>query len=187
MNYEWARGRIGPWGTTLMIFIPFFSYIKGAILTTMLATRNFSSKSEEHLFHFSRLIFTSSLELDYDNNLQHWNLCWAIFLSSSPAFESMKYKKVKLIFVCVLCFVSLLVPPLGKSMITKKGDGSQVKEKESTDSSTTIEDDEVKGELDATQMFIMSYLFSIFFWESSIFVNSSYRCIIITSLYRIFI
>lgn len=33
----------------------------------------------------------------------------------------------------------------GKSMITKKGDGSQVKEKESTDSSTTIEDDDVKG------------------------------------------
>lgn len=29
-------------------------------------------------------------------------------------------------------------------MITKKGDGSQVKE--STDSSTTIEDDDVKGE-----------------------------------------
>lgn len=32
-------------------------------------------------------------------------------------------------------------------MITKKSDGSQVKEKESTDSSTTIEDDEVKGKL----------------------------------------
>lgn len=31
----------------------------------------------------------------------------------------------------------------GKSMITKKGDGSQVKE--STDSSTTLEDDDVKG------------------------------------------
>lgn len=30
-------------------------------------------------------------------------------------------------------------------MITKKSDGSQVKEKESTDSSTTIEDDDVKG------------------------------------------
>jgi len=30
-------------------------------------------------------------------------------------------------------------------MIAKKSDGSQVKEKESTDSSTTIEDDEVKG------------------------------------------
>lgn len=29
-------------------------------------------------------------------------------------------------------------------MITKKGDGSQVKE--STDSSTTLEDDEIKGE-----------------------------------------
>lgn len=30
-------------------------------------------------------------------------------------------------------------------MIAKKSDGSQVKEKESTDSSTTIEDDDVKG------------------------------------------
>ncbi|CAO1437808.1 unnamed protein product [Diamesa serratosioi] len=33
-----------------------------------------------------------------------------------------------------------------KSMITKKSDGSQVKEKESTDSSTTIEDEEVKDD-----------------------------------------
>lgn len=32
-------------------------------------------------------------------------------------------------------------------MITKKGDGSQVKEKESTDSSTTLEDEDVKGKL----------------------------------------
>lgn len=38
----------------------------------------------------------------------------------------------------------------GKSMITKKSDGSQVKEKESTDSSTTIEDDDVKGKSRAT-------------------------------------
>lgn len=38
-------------------------------------------------------------------------------------------------------------------MITKKSDGSQVKEKESTDSSTTIEDDDVKGK---------SFLFSLF-------------------------
>lgn len=30
-------------------------------------------------------------------------------------------------------------------MITKKSDGSQVKEKESTDSSTTLEDEDVKG------------------------------------------
>ncbi|XP_046667363.1 calcium/calmodulin-dependent protein kinase type II alpha chain isoform X6 [Homalodisca vitripennis] len=53
--------------------------LKGAILTTMLATRNFSSKYE----------------------------------------------------------------PQGRSIITKKGDGSQVKE--STDSSTTLEDDDIKG------------------------------------------
>ncbi|XP_037035375.1 calcium/calmodulin-dependent protein kinase type II alpha chain isoform X3 [Bradysia coprophila] len=58
--------------------------LKGAILTTMLATRNFSRKSKK---------MQSGVEV-------------------------------------------------GKSMITKKGDGSQVKE--STDSSTTIEDDDVK-------------------------------------------
>lgn len=32
---------------------------------------------------------------------------------------------------------------LGRSIIVKKGDGSQVKE--STDSSTTLEDDDIKG------------------------------------------
>jgi hypothetical protein len=35
-------------------------------------------------------------------------------------------------------------------MIAKKSDGSQAKEKESTDSSTTIEDDEVKGKSRST-------------------------------------
>lgn len=35
-------------------------------------------------------------------------------------------------------------------MIAKKSDGSQAKEKESTDSSTTIEDEEVKGKLPRT-------------------------------------
>lgn len=39
-------------------------------------------------------------------------------------------------------------------MITKKGDGSQVKE--STDSSTTIEDDDVKG---MSNLIIILYLF----------------------------
>lgn len=34
---------------------------------------------------------------------------------------------------------------LGRSIITKKSDGSQVKE--STDSSTTLEDDDVKGKM----------------------------------------
>ncbi|XP_052119876.1 calcium/calmodulin-dependent protein kinase type II alpha chain isoform X25 [Frankliniella occidentalis] len=56
--------------------------LKGAILTTMLATRNFSSKYDAH----------------------------------------------------------------GRSIITKKGDGSQVKE--STDSSTTLEDDDIKEDLE---------------------------------------
>ncbi|XP_049860620.1 calcium/calmodulin-dependent protein kinase type II alpha chain isoform X10 [Schistocerca gregaria] len=58
--------------------------LKGAILTTMLATRNFSSKYDAH----------------------------------------------------------------GRSIITKKSDGSQVKE--STDSSTTLEDDDVKGFIHGT-------------------------------------
>lgn len=35
---------------------------------------------------------------------------------------------------------------IGKNMISKKGDGSQVKE--STDSSTTLEDDDIKGKRD---------------------------------------
>lgn len=35
--------------------------------------------------------------------------------------------------------------PSGRSIITKKGDGSQVKE--STDSSTTIEEEDVKGKM----------------------------------------
>lgn len=41
-------------------------------------------------------------------------------------------------------------------MITKKGDGSQVKE--STDSSTTIEDDDVKGMF---HLFVFHFLFLI--------------------------
>ncbi|CRL07177.1 CLUMA_CG020164, isoform B [Clunio marinus] len=41
-----------------------------------------------------------------------------------------------------------------KSMITKKSEGSQVKEKESTDSSTTIEDDDVKGGVDRSSTVI---------------------------------
>lgn len=41
-------------------------------------------------------------------------------------------------------FLYSIIFEIGKSMITKKGDGSQVKE--STDSSsTTLEDDDVKG------------------------------------------
>ncbi|KAK6633923.1 hypothetical protein RUM44_004530 [Polyplax serrata] len=68
--------------------------LKGAILTTMLATRNFSSKYDVH--GFKRVL---------------------------------KIKIKETIFHC-------------RSIITKKGDGSQVKE--STDSSTTLEDDDVK-------------------------------------------
>ncbi|XP_034112154.1 calcium/calmodulin-dependent protein kinase type II alpha chain isoform X3 [Drosophila albomicans] len=70
--------------------------LKGAILTTMLATRNFSS----------------------------------MFMPS--------YIKHYFLF-----FIKKFISHKGRSMITKKGDGSQVKE--STDSSsTTLEDDDVK-------------------------------------------
>jgi hypothetical protein len=44
-------------------------------------------------------------------------------------------------------------------MITKKGDGSQVKEKESTDSSTTLEDEDLKGK----SIKIYSFYFSFFY------------------------
>lgn len=44
-------------------------------------------------------------------------------------------------FLSELCFNVVII--LGRSIIVKKGDGSQVKE--STDSSTTLEDDDIKG------------------------------------------
>lgn len=44
-------------------------------------------------------------------------------------------------------------------MITKKGDGSQVKE--STDSSTTIEDDDVKG--------MSNFIIILFLFEKKLF------------------
>jgi hypothetical protein len=47
--------------------------------------------------------------------------------------------------------VSEFVPPTGRSIIAKKSDGSQVKE--STDSSTTLEDDDVKGKHDGCTLF----------------------------------
>lgn len=53
-------------------------------------------------------------------------------------------------------------------MITKKSDGSQVKEKESTDSSTTLEDEDVKGKFEAfvflfRTLFFFSLLKKLFF------------------------
>ena len=59
---------------------------------------------------------------------------------------------------------------LGKSIINKKGDGSQVKE--STDSSTTIEDDESKGKFEPSPLF--RHLFANYVHLISIF-----SCIII--------
>lgn len=109
-----------------------------------------------------------------------------IFIKSTPC--EMINPKTSNWFVSVcFCFVPLPVR-LGKSMITKKGDGSQVKEKESTDSSTTIEDDEVKGEcVDETQTFIISSPLSIFFREFSIFkphivVILSYLLILVNNI-----
>lgn len=54
----------------------------------------------------------------------------------------------------------------GRSIITKKGDGSQVKE--STDSSTTLEDDDVKGK---NFYIIVSYLNLCEHWSLSHFHN----------------
>jgi len=46
--------------------------------------------------------------------------------------------------VAELCVIMWVVSvAAGRSIVTKKGDGSQVKE--STDSSTTLEDDDIKG------------------------------------------
>lgn len=54
------------------------------------------------------------------------------------------YIKIKILKISLMIdpyIYGILYFVLGKSMITKKSDGSQVKE--STDSSTTIEEDEV--------------------------------------------
>lgn len=92
----------------------------------MLATRNFSSKcrpcSPEKLFRWILLVLTTPDSTSHYHNL----LFLRLFLSrAQPDLFNLICK--------------------GKSMIAKKSDGSQVKEKESTDSSTTIEDDDVKG------------------------------------------
>lgn len=46
---------------------------------------------------------------------------------------------------------------VGRSIVTKKGDGSQVKE--STDSSTTLEDDDIKGKFETTHYHSPSSIF----------------------------
>lgn len=56
-------------------------------------------------------------------------------------------------------------------MITKKGDGSQVKE--STDSSTTLEDDDVKGDIRShIFLFCLLFFFFYFFWKSFVFLHA---------------
>jgi hypothetical protein len=52
-----------------------------------------------------------------------------------------------------LCFCLF---PTGRSIITKKSDGSQVKE--STDSSTTLEDDDVKGKQTAVVTYSVAFI-----------------------------
>lgn len=61
------------------------------------------------------------------------------------------------IFPMLIYWNALRTP--GRSIITKKGDGSQVKE--STDSSTTIEDDDVKGRKVPLFYVCISLLFSL--------------------------
>lgn len=45
-------------------------------------------------------------------------------------------------------------------MISKKGDGSQVKE--STDSSTTLEDDDIKGMIPFKIVFLFFFLYNFY-------------------------
>lgn len=55
-------------------------------------------------------------------------------------------KKYKIdFFYLFLYFLQILNFTLGRSIMQKKGEGSQVKE--STDSSTTLEDEDVKGKI----------------------------------------
>ncbi|KOC70015.1 Calcium/calmodulin-dependent protein kinase type II subunit beta [Habropoda laboriosa] len=97
--------------------------LKGAILTTMLATRNFSTSRTNNLANETGTLdlpSTSRVYLDPPLNLP------TRLLQSPPRPNPSHLPKKS----------------PGRSIITKKGDGSQVKE--STDSSTTIEDDDVK-------------------------------------------
>ncbi|CAG0886047.1 unnamed protein product, partial [Darwinula stevensoni] len=89
--------------------------LKGAILTTMLATRNFSGKAQS----------TYSVYQD----MVHVN---------AQSFGT-----------------------VGRSMVAKKGEESQVKG--STDSSTTIEDDDIKGSFFLSVIVLFPHAFLLFF------------------------
>ena len=56
-----------------------------------------------------------------------------------------KKQKIVIIYFPILILFVNIKHFLGRSIMQKKGEGSQVKE--STDSSTTLEDEDVKGEL----------------------------------------
>lgn len=69
-----------------------------------------------------------------------------ILLQPYKILICLQFRSLTILFLKFLILISLLTTKQkGKSMIAKKSDGSQAKEKESTDSSTTIEDDDVKG------------------------------------------
>lgn len=86
----------------------------------------------------------------------HWIACGMLSTFKVCCFchfEITFYNKSLVLLVWFLLFVLVLVHRrflsrsfvLGRSIIVKKGDGSQVKE--STDSSTTLEDDDIKGKV----------------------------------------
>lgn len=70
---------------------------------------------------------------------------------------------------CSKCFRSLSNHHnklLGRSIIVKKGDGSQVKE--STDSSTTLEDDDIKGRKNNVYIFLLKMCSAVCIYDYSI-------------------
>ncbi|KDR16359.1 hypothetical protein L798_09698 [Zootermopsis nevadensis] len=102
--------------------------LKGAILTTMLATRNFSSKYDAQGWNLS-----GGTEETTKTSVE-WLVCRLRFELGTCKIRSGGTNHSLTVFE--------FVPPTGRSIIAKKSDGSQVKE--STDSSTTLEDDDVK-------------------------------------------
>lgn len=87
------------------------------------------------------------------------------------------------IFPMLIYWNALRTP--GRSIITKKGDGSQVKE--STDSSTTIEDDDVKGrEIPLFFMYVCVSLFDFFSFPLFFFLFLS-LCLYDEKLRRVFL
>ncbi|CAG2055133.1 unnamed protein product [Timema podura] len=107
--------------------------LKGAILTTMLATRNFSSKydGDEQQYHAA------------PETCKFW--CADRCAAHSSFISNTHRRTLTITNIRYFGPFGYRYTPMkdGRSIITKKSDGSQVKE--STDSSTTLEDDDVKG------------------------------------------